>query len=363
MAGRHQFAESVLMRVRILQEGVIVNNFRLPVLLGLFVAYAASAAVAQPHQDAADSLTAGGPAFLTSMPVQEPSLFESAITQKNVELEQRIQRLETELNSIHGQRTVDPSCCIEQRLLQQEAGSGGLYGAVELTFLQPSVSGAQSVFGFTTGRMLDTDYQSAIRYILGYVNDSGLGVRARYWSFDNTSGFVPPYAPAVFGINVRATDVEITLAQRMRHWDLDVSGGLRYGKLQYSNPVLTLYNPGTVTFEGGGPTASLNGRRILGNSGLSVFGNVRGSIMIGDIRTASLLVNVPRGTIQDEVMTVFENQLGVAWNHSLPNDIRLEVRAAWETQYWMSSTLADDFYGVGSNLALMGPTVGFELRY
>ena len=162
---------------------------------------------------------------------------------------------------------------------------------------------------------------------------------------------------------MQAADLEATLAQQMRHWDLDISGGVRYGKLQYSNPILTLYNPGTVTFEGVGPTASLNGRRNLGNSGLSLFGNVRGSLMMGNIRTGSLLINVPRGTIQDEVMTVFENQLGVAWNYRLPNNMLFEVRTAWETQYWMSDTLSDDFYGIGSNLALMGPSVGVELRY
>ncbi len=167
----------------------------------------------------------------------------------------------------------------------------------------------------------------------------------------------------MFGIHVQAADAEVTMTQRMRHWNLDVSGGMRYGKLEYTNAPLTLYGPGTVTFEGVGPTASLQGRRCLGNSGFSLFGNVRGSLMIGDIQTGSLLLNIPAGSIEDEVMTVFENQLGVAWNYHMPYHMLLEVRTAWETQFWRNNPLEDDFYGIGSNLAFMGPTLGIELRY
>jgi len=340
-----------------------MKKFRIPILLALAVALATTSTVAAQSFRDDSSHSASGPAFLTSMPTEaEPSLFESTITQKNEELEQRMSRLEAELNQPQ-QLAGDPSVIIEQRLQRQEAGTGGLFGSIEITFLQPAISGAQSVFGSGTGRLLDTSYQSGIRYVLGYVSDSGLGVRGRYWSFDNSSAYTPPYAPAVFGIHVQAADTEVTMLQRMRHWDVEVSGGLRYGKLEYTNPPLTLYGPGTVKFEGFGPTASFNGRRCLGNSGFSLFGNVRGSLMIGDIRTASLLLTIPAGSIEDEVMTVFENQLGVAWNYDLPYHMRLEVRTAWETQYWRNSTLEDDFYGIGSNLAFMGPTLAVELRY
>lgn len=351
------------MNVRVFQEGQIVKDSSVPVLLALAVAFATtSTAAAQSSQDES-SPEASGPAFLTAMPAAaEPSLFESAIVRKNEELEERIQRLEAELNRSR-QPMVDPSMSIEQSLQRQEAGTGGLFGSIEITFLQPSISGAQSVFGSGTGRLLDTDYQSGIRYVLGYVSDSGLGVRGRYWSFDNATGYAPPYAPAVFGIHVQAADAEFTMAQRLRHCDLEFSGGLRYGQLEYSNPPLTLYGPGTVKFEGVGPTASLNAQRALGSSGISVFGNVRGSVMLGDIQTGSVLLNIPAGSLEDEVMTVFENQLGVAWSHDLTNQLLLEVRTAWETQYWANSTLEDDFYGIGSNLALMGPTIAVELRY
>ena len=179
---------------------------------------------------------------------------------------------------------------IEQRLRQQEAGTGGLFGSIEITFLQPAISGAQSVFGSGTGRLLDTSYQSGIRYALGYVSDSGLGVRGRYWSFDNSSAYTPPFAPAVFGIHVQAADTEVTMSQRMRHWDLEVSGGLRYGKLEYTNPPLTLYGPGIVKFEGVGPTASLNGRRFTWKQWILAVWQCARLMMIGDIETGIIAV-------------------------------------------------------------------------
>jgi len=356
-------AAFVLREVRLFQEGWSMKKFRIPILLALAVALATTSTVAAQSFRDDSNHSSSSPAFLTSMSTEaEPSLFESSLVQKNEELEQRMSRLEAELNQSR-QVGVDPGVSIEQHLLRQEAGTGGLFGSIEITFLQPSISGVQSVFGSGTGRLLDTSYQTGVRYVLGYVSDSGLGVRGRYWSFDNSTGYSPPFAPAMFGIHVQAADTEVTMAQRMRHIDLEFSGGLRYGQLKYTNPPLTLYGPGTVSFEGVGPTASLNAQRSLGNSGFSLFGNVRGSVMIGDIRTASLLLNIPAGSIEDEVMTVFENQLGVAWNYHLTNQMLLEVRTAWETQYWANSTLEDDFYGIGSNLALMGPTLAVELRY
>lgn len=336
---------------------------RFSILLGLFVATAVTpSASAQSREDSGDSVIDARPAFLTSAATQEPSLFESALNQKNQELEQRIQRLEAELNR-PTYLPQDPCCAIEQQLRRQECGSGGLFGAVEVTFLKPAVSGAPSAFAGTPGRMLHSSYQTGVRYLLGYTNDTGFGVRGSFWSFNQNSPYVPPYAPAEFGISVQAADAELTLAQPLRYWNLGITGGVRYGKLQYSDPGLAVYNPGMVAFEGIGPTASFSGRRNLGNSGFSLFGKVRGSMLVGDIRTHALLVNTAAGTIEDEVMTILENQLGLAWNYNLTSQMQLEVRTAWESQYWMNSTLASDYYGVGSNLALMGPTLAVELKY
>jgi hypothetical protein len=94
-----------------------------------------------------------------------------------------------------------------------------------------------------------------------------------------------------------------------------------------------------------------------------VFGSLRGSVLVGDLRNGSVLWNMPSGKIEDEIMTVAENQMGVAYTRTLSNNMVFELRTGWETQYWMNSTLEDDFYGIGSNLGLSGPTVAVELKF
>lgn len=280
------------------------------------------------------------------------------------DLEQRVLRLESELHQLRHHRRPDPIQTLEQRLRQQDAGSGGLFGTVEVTFLKPHLTGAQAAFGLgAVGRLIEGEYQPGTRYELGYRGDSGIGVRGRYWSYDDTFAYVPTFAPAIFGIRMDAADTEITLDQRLRNWDLQMSGGIRYGRLEYSNPVATIFGVGSATFEGVGPTASLTGRRALGNSGFSVFGSARGSVLVGDVRNGALLTFMPAVTLEDEVMTIAENQLGIAWTTSISQRATLELKTAWETQYWMNSSLSDDVYGVGSNLGFMGPTVAAEIRY
>ncbi len=299
---------------------------------------------------------------------QFASFDEVPVENQPSELEERVMRLEAELNELRSRPPQDSYGNLERRLQNQDVGTGGLFGTIEVTFLRPHLSGAQPFLAAAGGanRFIDNNYQTGVRYQLGYKADSGLGVRGRYFSYDNSFSYVAPLAPGNFGIEMSVADFEVTLDQRLRHFDLDLSAGIRYGKQSYSNGTATLFNiigVGSLTFEGVGPTASMGARRALGNSGLSLFGNVRGSVLVGDLRNGAVLWNMPAGTIQDEVMTVAENQMGLAYTRPLSNGMVLELRTAWESQYWMNSTLADDFYGIGSNLGMTGPTIAAELRY
>lgn len=301
-------------------------------------------------------------------PVEETSRFASfrnePVSDDHAELEARIQRLESELSQFRSQTNSDPLRTLESQLRRQDAGTGALFGDIEVTFLQPHISGSQAAFGLgAVGRLIDGDFQTGMRYILGYRNDSGVGVRGRFWQYDHSFTYLPPFEPAVFGIRMDVADTEITLDQRLRHWDMQVSAGLRYGRLEYSNETPTLFGVGTATFEGVGPTFALHGRRAISNTGFSFFGNARGAVLIGDIRNSALLPFMPAVRLEDEIMTVAENQLGVAWTHDLNKFVQLDVKTAWETQYWMNSSLSDDVYGIGSNLGFTGPTLSVELRY
>ncbi len=337
--------------------------YQIKVTLFMLLSCVSAAAQSLPFDNISDS------SFPSFLPVSIAADFGDYQPESQTsELEDRVQRLEAELDALRSRPVYDAQATLEQRLINQDAGSGGLYGSVEVTFLRPHISGSPSFFASAGGarRMIDSSYQTNLRYQLGYKSDSGFGVRGRYFSYDHDFSYVAPWAPGQFKVQTSVADFEATLNQRLRHFDMELSAGVRYGNQTYANGTPTLFGVigvGRLTFEGVGPTASIGTSRTLGNSGFRIFGNLRGSLLFGDLRNDSVLWNMPAGTIEDEIMTIAENQLGVSYTRTLSNDVVMELRTAWETQYWMNSTLADDFYGVGSNLGLSGPTIALEFKY
>jgi len=246
---------------------------------------------------------------------------------------------------------------------------GGWYGGAEATILQPFMSGAASVLNVNPqpGSLIDQEFLAGVRYQVGWANEAGFGVRGRYWSYENSFTQAEPFAPAELGIDCQAADLEATFTQRIWNFDTLLSAGARYGKLGYMNNESdgerAIFGVGSATFEGVGPTVAVEGRRRLGGSAFSLYGNVRGSALFGTIANKSLFTSMPASNIQGEVMGVAENQLGITWDRVTKNGLVIEARAVWETQYWMNNTFSDDTYGIGTNLGLIGPTIGLLLAY
>lgn len=286
------------------------------------------------------------------------------VTPLSTDFSERIAQLEAEVAELQSQAVPAP------RPMGFSPGlwdlySNGWYGGAEVTILQPFMSGAYAVFPLdpTDGSLIDQQFLAGVRYQIGWANEAGFGVRGRYWSYSQYFTYADPYAPNQLGINLQAADLEATTAHRLGRWDTLLAAGVRYGKLGYINNVASIFGVGTATFEGVGPTVAVEGRRRLGSSAFSFYGNVRGSALFGSIKNAALFQQMPASTIQGEVMGVAENQLGIAWDRVTESGLVFEVRACWETQYWMNSTLSDDVYGIGTNLGLIGPTVGLQVAY
>lgn len=243
--------------------------------------------------------------------------------------------------------------------------ASGWYGGAEATILEPFMSGAlaQAAFAPFQGRLIEQQFLTGVRYQIGWANEAGLGIRGRYWSYLNSFALAEPFATDRLGIALQAADLEATVTEQLRHWDTLFAAGVRYGKLGYSSNVATFFGVGTAVFEGVGPTVAVEGRRRLGESAFSLYGNVRGSALFGTIANESLFTNLPAATIQGEVMGVAENQLGLAWDRVTASGLVIEVRACWEMQYWMNPTLSDDSLGIGTNLGLIGPTICLQVGY
>lgn len=232
-------------------------------------------------------------------------------------------------------------------------GTPAWYAAYEVTVLRPYISDANFGPGFSD------KYGAGHRFIIGYDGGQGMGARLRYWTYNHGHDAIPPAGPGTIHLNMDAVDLEATLHSQMDCWDLTLAGGARYGRLAFSPGGLSTY------FEGAGPTVAIEAKRGFGVRNLHLIGNARSSMLIGRIADpgGNLIFGGPVATpVDDEIMVVLESQLGVGWERELRRS-DLSLRLLWETQFWMNDTFADDFNGVGSNLAFMGVTASAELRF
>ena len=161
------------------------------------------------------------------------------------------------------------------------------YVGLEIPFLQPHI-GSGAIDG--TPLAPTFGYEPSVRLLLGRVNENGLGVRLRYWDFDaDAEGTIENIfsdEDGLFNVRARTVDLEVTMAGQIHNWEMEVAGGIRYGK----NGLQVLWDGGDVLtdrmFEGFGPTVALEVRRPVGCSGWSLVGNGRFSLLFGDLGMA-----------------------------------------------------------------------------
>ncbi|MCA9035557.1 MAG: hypothetical protein KDA91_10520 [Planctomycetaceae bacterium] len=289
----------------------------------------------------------------------EPLMAETLVSTSSMQdLESRIASMEADLQALRQPRLA-PSFISPPDYHQDK-----LFGSVEFTFLRPRMSGAMGALNSANGgQLIDHHFESGMRYTLGYRTASGLGLRGRYWSYSHGFTYDPPFSNSTLYVGAHAADLEIISLQRFRQWNLEFSSGVRHAKLRYDSPVIGAFGIGQASFEGVGPTVSVEATRGVGTRGIDIFANVRGSLLFGQINNASMLTYIPTGPIRDEVMQIVENQLGVSWTRTIGHSSVLQLRTAWETQYWMNNTFSDDALGIGTNIGFMGPTIAAELRY
>jgi len=237
-------------------------------------------------------------------------------------------------------------------------GTPSVYAGYEATVLRPYLS--SNLANYLGAPGWDADYGVGHRFTIGRDGGNGVGGRIRYWTF-NHGHELNPVGATTLNLDMDVVDLEATLQESLCNIDLLLSGGVRYGRAAFSLGLAETY------FEGTGPTVSLQASRQVGSRGLSLIGNLRGSLLIGEIRDAGGLIAAPLigDTVDDEIATVLESQLGVGWVREMGMG-ELHVRALWETQFWLNDTFANDVVtpagGAASNLALSGATLAVEFR-
>jgi Legionella pneumophila major outer membrane protein precursor len=303
------------------------------------------------------------------------------------------------------------------------------YFSGNAAFTFKSTTSSTAIPGSSTSQSLsgeqDFDYGASVSPLLwlGYTGANGLGVRLRWWHFDQGTGLAtdnsdttgatvvtsasprgisfesPGHILKTPGIGtdelafntdlkIDSWDFEASQAISAGKWALLVSGGVRYAHLaqdyhayRFNSGVSgsTTYSQDSAAlisgsdFNGAGPTLCLEGKRQIGNTGLALYANARGSLLFGraDQQVDKLTVLAGTNTsgpfntqtftdypvAQDRVMPVAELEVGAEYAPELSGPYsRLHpfLRAGLVGQTWFGAGNAS---GPGSNLGLLGMSV------
>ncbi|WP_164101151.1 Lpg1974 family pore-forming outer membrane protein [Candidatus Laterigemmans baculatus] len=264
------------------------------------------------------------------------------------------------------------------------------------------------------GEQIDFDHDADFAPLVsvGYSGDKGLGARVRWWtlgsgtrvsdSTDDPTTDILLQTPSLLGAGgsfAGAPGVGETLSAGATHrldldvidlegiWDTELgrtsllfSAGIRYAHLgQRYDATIAVSDTatGTVldsasfqarnTFNGAGPTTSLQAYRQIGQTQLAIYGLGRGSLLFGERRQRAANLN-PAGPlgefsneiINDGVMPVVELEVGANWTRRM-GCYDLFVEGGLVGQAWFnagnaanSDSLGFDIIGIGTGMGATG---------
>lgn len=291
-------------------------------------------------------------------------------------------------------------------------GYSGFVGGAGLMFLKPfwennpAFTATNAPGNNIRNFDFNYDYEMAPLGWVGYVNDSGFGVRGRWFQFDHSADVsqgVAAVPPVVTGggpggiivggpgatynyqsdLNLDVFDLEATQAIDHGPWSWVGSAGVRYLQISQHYNIFEFF-PGFFSgrqlisahnFHGVGPTLSLEGRRVIGCSGFSMFGNIRQSILVGDSLYDGTLTNPFFPNLNTQTLfsswspvSITELELGVEYAMQLGYATGF-LRGSIVYQYWQgvgNASYSDPTFTGNfdrGNMALAGISASAGLTY
>ncbi|HZZ72911.1 MAG TPA: hypothetical protein VFE24_11720 [Pirellulales bacterium] len=229
-------------------------------------------------------------------------------------------------------------------LVEENRPGWACAAGVEATFLVPQFRDFRDPNPGIAGRdLLDLDrFDAAPRVWLGFENDCGNGIRARFWDIQGSDGFGKILDPGVFTFTTATADQEFELytidLEYTRRFALPdcwccVGGiGPRFASInrhegfsEFAEGQYAAFTSANMDYQGTGLTFSLEGRRPIGDWGLAAVLNGRGSILWGRSRQQGesfLETGTSAGyqlVIADEPSTawILELQAGLEWTKDI----------------------------------------------
>jgi len=246
---------------------------------------------------------------------------------------------------------------------------------------------------------------------LGYLSDSGLGFRARWWYFRQgteqsatgtgsgvngvqvlsaaplglslitaTSADAPKSLVVTSKLQVQVLDLDSLYQIEAGKWNLLFAGGLRLAGIDQTYNAYTAGEAllSSSRFYGLGPTLAVEVRRSLGGTGLSLYGSARGSILFGSGQQDAAVPdrNVEARDHHDIGMPVAEAEVGLEYARDV-GGCHFFVQTALVGQEWFgaggasrSSTdvipggqFSTSSYVGDSDLAFLGVCIRLGVNY
>jgi hypothetical protein len=191
---------------------------------------------------------------------------------------------------------------------------------------------------------------------------------------------------AYYDIDFQMADAEFRalLWGSNRGW-VNYSAGGRYAHLEQDFTQTGLFGGGLggairtktgIDFDGGGALFGLDGERLIGRRGFSVYGNAGVSPVVGQFSSDYRMTNQTTVTelarVQwkdDRVVTILDYELGLAWTG--PQG-RVRLSAGYLAQHWfntvttaelINSVQANNYTGAGEALSFDGLVTRVEVRF
>jgi hypothetical protein len=214
---------------------------------------------------------------------------------------------------------------------------------------------------------LHFDYEATPRIWVGYQGTNGLGLRMRYWEFDQIesgsaiNGGTDSIAYDTFVIDLEAIDT----MQINTDWTVTLAAGFRFVDFTETRAALDAAGAPITThsFDGDsfGATIGAEVRRPLWNC-LVGYASARGSVLFGDQSeftgpTGTTLVDFET----DNVYSITELALGLDWTRQTSRGAEFFVRAGYEVQFWDNFTGEPGFDG-GESIGFEGFVLGAGIR-
>lgn len=239
-------------------------------------------------------------------------------------------------------------------------GGGWLFQAETLFMKYNRADGVR--VGDGAGEDVNWDYDITPRITLGYVTDSGLGFRTRFWEFDHTQSTINGGGE---DLSVDTYNIDLELFERFsitRCWDVELSGGMRYN---YFEEHMNDDDEDRINrFHGWGGMVGIEAtRQLTARSG--IFGRIRQAILVDDKFVENDAANVPAESELLRDVTVGMTELALGWEYRRPfaRNSMLTFRSGYEWQNWQnfSSSFTGPMDPGASEEIFTGPAdVGFD---